>query len=171
LYVPALLDATGELCENAEPCEVGIDVGPIVNASNPNAQFINVFQTTPALQDDLLKQTFSIMPVTREHEGYMRTALHRSLDGKKVANYGQYENFDQVNKMYYRLRTATSFASIAFKRLTVPMEFFGIPMCIGDRCIGSPPKLRNYTIEYVAVGNYANMYEVRVANTPTADIR
>lgn len=162
LYVPTLLDATGELCENAEPCEAGLNVGPVINARNSRAQFINVFQTTPDRQTALLEETAAILPVARKHEGYLRTGFHRSLDGTKAANYGQYETFSQINEMYYHWETDLRFAAVALKGLTAPMELFGVPLCIGDVCLVSLPKLRNYTVQYAATGNRADVESVKV---------
>lgn len=145
-FEPTLLDATGELC-GGEDCDGGRNVGPVISSKNPVAQFINVFPTLPDRQKKLLETTYSIMPVARKHNGYLRTALHRSLDGKQVANYGQYENFDQISGMYFHFRTLMAFGQVFFKQVTPPLYCF-LGLCIGDY-----PRLRTYSVEYVGASN------------------
>ena len=99
LYEPTLLDATGVHC-NRKVCKAGVGVGPIIDESNKLAGFINIFDTTPDRQKKLLQTTQDILPIVRHHQGYLTTALHRSLDGKRVANYGQYETYLQISEMY-----------------------------------------------------------------------
>ena len=138
LYQPTLLDATGEHC-NRKVCKAGLGVGPIVDENNPKAGFINIFVTTPDRQEKLLQTTNAILPVVRHHAGYLTTALHRSLDGKRVANYGQYQKFRQVSDMYFHFRTFLAFGAVLVKDVTSPLFCFGI-------CIGDHPILRTYTI-------------------------
>ncbi len=151
LYAPTLIDATGELCPKGTDCEAGHGVGPVIDDSRPNprAQFINIFGTTPDRQQRLLEATYAIMPIARQHDGYLRTALHRSLDGTKVANYGQYERVDQIRGMYFHGRTAKAFGSILFKDVTRPATFFGRPIILAGYPIGTTPRLRCYTVEQV----------------------
>ena len=137
LYVPTLMDATGELC-NHQICDEGQEVGPIITLSNIRATFINIFRTMPAKQEELLQTTYSIMPTARQHEGYLRTALHKSLDGKRVVNVGQYESYRNVADMYYHLKTLQAFGRVFFKEVTPPL------FCLGNFCIGDYPRLRTY---------------------------
>lgn len=157
LYVPTLIDATGELCPDKSECKAGIGVGPLIDDAKPNprAQFINIFRTTPDRQQHLLEATYAIMPIARLHDGYLRTALHRSLDGTKVANYGQYERVDQIRSMYFHGRTAKAFGSILFKDVTAPATLFGKRLTIGGHAIGSTPRLRCYTVDRVEKGDRA----------------
>lgn len=149
LYSPTFLDATGELCPGRSDCQAGHGIGPIVDASNPRMQFINVFETTPDRQQALLEGTYAIMPIARKHDGYLRTALHRSLDGNRVANYGQYQRVDQVRSMYYHYETTRAFASLMLADVTIPYRLFGNPVTFGGRRLGTPPKLQCYTVERV----------------------
>lgn len=146
LYEPTLLDATGELCGGIE-CDAGLGIGPVIDENTSRASFINVFETTPEKQDLLLEATYDIMPIAREHNGYLRTALHRSLDGNHVVNYGQYETYRQIADMYYSLNTFIAFGNVLFKDVTPQStSFLGMP-------IGTYPRLRCYTVEKVLVAS------------------
>lgn len=145
-FKPTLLDASGELC-GGEDCDKGKNVGPVISSENPVAQFINVFPTSPDRQIKLLETTYSIMPVARKHKGYLRTALHQSIDGKKVANYGQYQSSNQISGMYFHFRTLMAFGQVFFKGVTPPLYCF-LGLCIGDY-----PRLRTYSVEYVGASN------------------
>lgn len=153
LYAPALLDATGELCPNHEPCAEGLGVGPTIRSDAGIAQFFNVFDTTRTRQQALLEGTFEIMPIARKHPGYLRTALHRSLDGTRVANYGQYRHFDQINQMYVRWSTVTAFGRLLIQDVTTPSAVLSMPIRVAGFTVGTPPRLRTYTVEHVAVGS------------------
>jgi hypothetical protein len=146
LYEPTLLDATGELCGGVA-CDAGLGIGPLIDENTSRASFINVFDTTPERQDQLLEATYDIMPVARKHKGYLRTALHRSLDGKHVVNYGQYENYRQIADMYYSLSTSMAFGNVLFKDVT-PRTF----SVLGIK-IGTYPRLRCYTVEKILVAS------------------
>lgn len=138
LYQPMLLDSTGEHCKR-KVCKAGVGVGPIIDESNKLAGFINIFDTTPDRQKKLLHTTQEILPIVRHHKGYLTTALHRSLDGKRVANYGQYQTYLQISEMYYYFRTFLAFGAVLFKNVTKPLVCFGV-------CVGDHPRLRTYTI-------------------------
>lgn len=155
LYAPALLDATGELCPGQADCEAGRGVGPLVDAADPRASFINVFRTTPERQERLLQATFAIMPVARRHRGYLRTALHRSLDGTRVANYGQYRTMGDIRGMYLYAETLRRFAAVAFMDATEPARVLGRPLRVLGRPVGTTPRLRCYATAHVALGRTA----------------
>lgn len=142
LYRPALLDASGET--KSEP-----QSGPVIDAANPRAQFINVFQTTPDRQARLLAETTAIMPVATAHPGYLRTALHLSLDGRRLVNYGQYRELRQIRGMYFHLETARRFAAILLRDVTRPSILFGRRWNWRGRPLGTPPRLRCYDVAAV----------------------
>jgi hypothetical protein len=74
--------------------------------------FVNVFRTEPARQARLLAATTAVLPVARGHRGYLTTALHTSLDGRRLANIAQYETFADMWRMYLHPRTALRFAGV-----------------------------------------------------------
>ena len=144
LYEPTLIDATGELCDH-RLCLAGRGVGPLIDEANSRATFINIFTTTPDRQQALLEKTYDIMPTARQHEGYLRTALHRSLDGTRVANVGQYETYRQIGDMYYHLKTLGAFGQVFVSDVTTPLFCLGL-------CIGDYPRLRTYRVREVVGG-------------------
>lgn len=151
LYIPTLLDAAGELCAAQSDCGAGRGIGPLIDDANPRAQFINVFKTTPERQEALLQATYAIMPIARAHRGYLRTALHRSLDGMKVANYGQYRDVADIRAMYLHLRTAAAFGGLLLKDVTEPAALLGVPLSWRGSPVGSTPRLRCYDVARVVL--------------------
>ncbi len=139
LYRPALLDASGDEADTTWP-------GPILASDGRRVPFINIFTTTPERQARLLEATSAIMPVAVRHPGYLRTALHVSLDGQRLANYGQYRSLSQIRAMYFHLETFLRFAAILFKDVTRPTRLFGREWQLMGRPIGTFPRLRCYAV-------------------------
>jgi hypothetical protein len=144
LYRPALLDVSGDDASLHWP-------GPVIVPGGGQAQFINIFRTTPDRQARLLEATSAIMPVATRHPGYLRTALHLSLDGYKLANYGQYRSVAQIRAMYFHAETARRFGSILFQDVTEPAVIFGRSWSWRGRPIGTTPRLRCYDVVSTAL--------------------
>lgn len=145
LYRPALLDASGD------PADAAF-TGPILAPGDRRVPFINIFTTTPDRQQRLLDATSAIMPVATRHPGYLRTALHLSLDGERLANYGQYQSLSQIRAMYFYLETFLRFAAILFKDVTRPASLLGREWRLGGRKLGTFPRLRCYRVTSTCVG-------------------
>lgn len=145
LYRPALLDASGDSASPHWP-------GPIIEPDNGRAQFINIFRTTPDRQARLLEATTAIMPVATRHPGYLRTALHISLDGRRLANYGQYQSVAQIRGMYFHAETARRFGAILLQDVMEPAVILGRRWNWRGQPIGTTPRLRCYDVVSMAFG-------------------
>ena len=53
---------------------------------------INVFETTPELQQALIDQWVRFTEKVRSEPGYIGTALHKSTDGTRVINYAHWRS-------------------------------------------------------------------------------
>ncbi|GHO72820.1 antibiotic biosynthesis monooxygenase [Ktedonobacter sp. SOSP1-85] len=64
---------------------------------------INVFETKPELQQELIDAWVRFVESVKEEPGLIGTALHRSIDGTRVVNYAQWrskEDFESFVKKY-----------------------------------------------------------------------
>ena len=64
---------------------------------------INVFETKPEQQQELINQWIRFVESIKEEPGLIGTALHRSTDGTRVVNYAQWrskEDFQSFVKKY-----------------------------------------------------------------------
>ncbi len=64
---------------------------------------INVFETKPQQQQELIDQWIRFVESVKEEPGLIGTALHRSIDGTRVVNYAQWrskEDFESFVKKY-----------------------------------------------------------------------
>ena len=53
---------------------------------------INVFETTPTQQQELIEQWIRFVEAVKEEPGLIGAALHRSTDGARVINYAQWRS-------------------------------------------------------------------------------
>lgn len=66
---------------------------PSISKSAPIATLINVFTVKPGKQDELIRVLEAAThEVMKDIDGFVSASLHRSLDGKKVANYAQWRD-------------------------------------------------------------------------------
>jgi heme-degrading monooxygenase HmoA len=66
---------------------------------------INVFETKPEQQQELIDQWLGFIEQVKEAPGLIGAALHRSKDGTRVINYAQWRSetdFDHFTKKYLR---------------------------------------------------------------------
>ncbi len=64
---------------------------------------INVFETKPEQQQELIDQWIRFVESVKEEPGLIGTALHRSTDGPRVVNYAQWrskEDLERFGKKY-----------------------------------------------------------------------
>lgn len=62
--------------------------------------FINVFTVEPEKQQQLITLLIEATEQTMKHmPGFVSASFHRSLDGKKVVNYAQWENLAAFEAM------------------------------------------------------------------------
>nr|HET6902590.1 antibiotic biosynthesis monooxygenase family protein [Ktedonobacteraceae bacterium] len=65
---------------------------------------INVFETKPEQQQELIEQWIRFVESIKEEPGLIGTALHRSTDGTRVVNYAQWrskEDFESFVKKHH----------------------------------------------------------------------
>jgi quinol monooxygenase YgiN len=66
---------------------------------------INVFETKPEQQQELIDQWLGFFAQMKEAPGLIGAALHRSKDGTRIVNYAQWRSeadFDRFTKKYLR---------------------------------------------------------------------
>ena len=65
---------------------------------------INVFETKPEQQQELIDQWIRFVESIKEEPGLIGTTLHRSTDGTRVINYAQWrskEDFERFVQKYH----------------------------------------------------------------------
>ena len=68
---------------------------------------INVFSVEPGKQQQLVELLIDATNQTMRHlPGFISASIHRSLDGKKVVNYAQWESMDAFEAMRKNQRAA-----------------------------------------------------------------
>jgi heme-degrading monooxygenase HmoA len=65
---------------------------------------INVFETTPEQQQQLIEQWLRFTEEVRKEPGYLGTALHRSTDGTCVVNYAQWRSEEDFSRFLQKYR-------------------------------------------------------------------
>jgi quinol monooxygenase YgiN len=71
-----------------------------INADARVVSIINVFETTPDKQDELIRELEqATLDVMRHLPGFVSANIHKSLDGRHVANYAQWESADDFERM------------------------------------------------------------------------
>ena len=115
----------------------------LIESPSPLGQFINIFETTPKRQSALLKENRKIATPVHRMDGYVSASFHRSCDGKRVANYGQFKTYQDIGLMYHNAPVMLSFMKLSLSKVTVPkVRFLGLEF-------GKPPELHNYSVEYI----------------------
>jgi quinol monooxygenase YgiN len=71
-----------------------------IRAGAPGVAFVNVFTVTPEQQHELVRLlTAFVEEVVRGMPGFISANLHRSVDGKRVVNYAQWESAEALRAM------------------------------------------------------------------------
>jgi len=71
-----------------------------ISKDNHYITMINVFNVDPSKQERLIEILTEVTNhAIRFKDGFISSALHRSLDGKKVTMYAQWKSLDHYNKM------------------------------------------------------------------------
>jgi quinol monooxygenase YgiN len=72
----------------------------IIEKRNSVLTLINVFSVEPGKQQQLVELLIDATSQTMKHlPGFISANIHRSLDGKKVVNYAQWESMDAFEAM------------------------------------------------------------------------
>lgn len=73
---------------------------PAIEKGNNLLTFINVFTVEPEKQQPLITLLVEATEQTMKHmPGFVSASFHRSLDGKKVVNYAQWESLAAFEAM------------------------------------------------------------------------
>lgn len=79
----------------------------IIEKGNSVLTLINVFSVEPGKQQQLVELLIGATNQTMRHvPGFISANIHRSLDGKKVVNYAQWESMDAFEAMRKDARAA-----------------------------------------------------------------
>ena len=79
----------------------------IIEKGNNVLTLINVFSVEPGKQQQLVELLIDATNQTMRHlPGFISASIHRSLDGKKVVNYAQWESMDAFEAMRKNQRAA-----------------------------------------------------------------
>jgi quinol monooxygenase YgiN len=71
-----------------------------IRAGAPGVAFVNVFTVNPEQQQELVRLlTAFVEEVVRGMPGFVSANLHRSLDGRRVVNYAQWESAEALRAM------------------------------------------------------------------------
>jgi heme-degrading monooxygenase HmoA len=71
-----------------------------IEASANVVTLVNVFETTPDKQDELIQLLErATVEVVKHQPGFVSANIHRGLDGKHVANYAQWKTKDDFERM------------------------------------------------------------------------
>jgi quinol monooxygenase YgiN len=71
-----------------------------INKDTDLLTLVNVFTVEPNKQDELVKLLTDATEQTMKHlPGFVSANIHRSLDGKRVVNYAQWESRDAFEAM------------------------------------------------------------------------
>jgi antibiotic biosynthesis monooxygenase (ABM) superfamily enzyme len=76
---------------------------PSIEAGNGIVTHINVFTVAPERQNELVKSLIDTVKAAREMPGWISASIHRSLDGRQVTNYVQFESREAAQRVTQRL--------------------------------------------------------------------
>jgi len=65
---------------------------------------INVFETKPEQQQELIDQWIRFVEEVKEEPGFIGAALHRSTDGTRVINYAQWRSEADYSRFVQKYR-------------------------------------------------------------------
>jgi antibiotic biosynthesis monooxygenase len=65
---------------------------PTIEAGKGHVTHINVFTVAPERQDELVQSLIEAVKAASGMPGWISASIHRSLDGRQVTNYVQFES-------------------------------------------------------------------------------
>jgi len=71
----------------------------IISKENNYLTFINVFTVDPVNQQKLIDLLIQATNIVKKQAGFISSSLHRSLDGRRVTMYAQWESIEHYNRM------------------------------------------------------------------------
>jgi hypothetical protein len=76
---------------------------PSIEVGNGIITHINVFSVASERQDELVKSLIETVKAAREMPGWISASIHRSLDGRRVTNYVQFESLEAAQRITQQL--------------------------------------------------------------------
>ena len=76
---------------------------PSIEVGNGIVTHINVFTVAPERQDELVQSLVATVQAARAMPGWISASIHRSLDGRQVTNYVQFEGREAAQRITQQL--------------------------------------------------------------------
>lgn len=76
-----------------------------ISRENKQVTLINVFETRPEQQQELIDQWTRFAEAVQGEPGMIGTSLHRSKDGTRVINYAQWSSEEDLERFLKKYRT------------------------------------------------------------------
>lgn len=76
---------------------------PTIIAGTGTVTHINVFTVAPDRQDDLVRSLIETVRAASTMPGWVSASIHRSLDGRQVTNYVQFESAEAGRRVTQQL--------------------------------------------------------------------
>jgi hypothetical protein len=76
---------------------------PSIVAGNGIVTHINVFTVAPERQDELVQSLIETVRAARQMPGWISASVHKSLDGRQVTNYVQFESREAAQRVTQQL--------------------------------------------------------------------
>jgi quinol monooxygenase YgiN len=76
---------------------------PTIEAGNSIVTHINVFTVEPGRQQELVDSLTETVKAARSMDGWISASIHRSFDGRSVANYVQFESHEAAQRVTRQL--------------------------------------------------------------------
>lgn len=78
---------------------------PKIEAGTSIVTQINIFSVAPERQDELVSSLRETVVAASKMQGWISASIHRSADGRKVANYVQFESTEAARRVTQELLT------------------------------------------------------------------
>jgi quinol monooxygenase YgiN len=76
---------------------------PSIEVGNGIVTHINVFTVAPERRDELVQSLIETVKAARAMPGWISASIHRSLDGRQVTNYVQFESAEAAQRVTQQL--------------------------------------------------------------------
>jgi len=76
-----------------------------ISREGQQVTIINVFETRPEHQQELIEQWTDFADSVKGEPGMIGTSLHKSKDGTRVINYAQWRSEEDLNRFLTKYRT------------------------------------------------------------------
>jgi quinol monooxygenase YgiN len=76
---------------------------PSIDVGKGIVTHINVFTVAPERQDELVRSLVETVQAASKMPGWISASIHRSLDGRQVTNYVQFESREAAQRVTQQL--------------------------------------------------------------------